>query len=124
MQHHSPFNHKPAVPSPGATVAPPVTTNNTTIASTSGWTFVPIRNGTAAPLTINLPSAPKAGQIISIADQLGNAGTYNITISGNGNNIVTYGAAASTYTLNADGASVSPLVWDSVNSEWVLFGVA
>jgi hypothetical protein len=42
----------------------------------------------SAPNTQNLPANPIKNQIIIVQDQGNNASTNNITISGNGNNIV------------------------------------
>jgi hypothetical protein len=41
----------------------------------------------AAPFTVNLPAAPTSGDTYTVKDALGNAGAFNITISGNGSNI-------------------------------------
>ena len=49
----------------------------------SGTVFVEA----AAPLTVNLPTAPQAGQLVTVKDGLGNAATYAITVAGNGRNI-------------------------------------
>ena len=41
-----------------------------------------IRNGTAAPITITLPTGPVSGQALKFKDAQGNAGTYAITLQG------------------------------------------
>ena len=40
-----------------------------------------IRNATAAPVTITLPTGPVAGQVLKFKDAAGNAGTYPITLA-------------------------------------------
>ena len=44
-------------------------------------------NTTSSAFTVNLPSSPSAGNIVSIADYAGTAATNNITIGRNGSNI-------------------------------------
>jgi hypothetical protein len=53
---------------------------------------VNVRNGTSASVTVTLPASPTAGQVLTVKDALGNAGTYPIiivsaagTIDGNAN---------------------------------------
>lgn len=41
----------------------------------------------AVPFTVNLPASPTAGDTYTVKDANGSAGTFNITVSGNGNNI-------------------------------------
>lgn len=41
----------------------------------------------AVPFTINLPASPTTGDTYTIKDANGSAGLFNITVSGNGNNI-------------------------------------
>lgn len=41
----------------------------------------------AAPFTITLPASPSTGDLYTVKDSVGNAGTNHITVSGNGNNI-------------------------------------
>jgi len=43
---------------------------------------VNIRNGTAGPITITMPTSPILGQRLRFKDILGNAGTYAITLAG------------------------------------------
>jgi len=53
---------------------------------------------TSGAFTITLPATPTTGQFFVIKDVSGNAGTNNITVSGNGNNID--GAATSVISTN------------------------
>lgn len=41
----------------------------------------------AVPFTVNLPTTPTSGDTYIVKDALGNAGAFNITVSGNGSNI-------------------------------------
>jgi hypothetical protein len=41
----------------------------------------------ATPFTVNLPATPTSGDTYIVKDALGNAGNFNITVSGNGSNI-------------------------------------
>jgi len=49
--------------------------------------FVRVENNTNAPITITLPPSPVASQEITLNDTYGNAGTYPVTITGNGPSI-------------------------------------
>lgn len=129
MHHARAFSLEPDSPGGGGTgggasIGTTIAATNTVIAAASGWVFYPIANGTNAAFVVKLPPTPSANQFVSIADILGNAGTYNITINGNGNNIMAYGTSAATFLLNANGATVNPLAWIASSSLWALFGVA
>ena len=56
--------------------------------------------------TINLPGTPIQGQTFIVKDRSANAATNNITVSGNGSNIIGSISAAS-QTINLNGASVT-----------------
>jgi len=58
----------------------PVTATPTTATSGTGY-FI---NTTGGAKTINLPASPSAGDIVSVKDYAGTAGTYAITIARNG----------------------------------------
>lgn len=77
-----------------------VTTTNLGV---SAGTEVIIVGAIASSITITLPSGPTAGDIYTIKDQLGNAATNNIIVSGNGNNI----DGVSSYTMNANYQSIT-----------------
>lgn len=49
--------------------------------------YVDVRNTANVPITVTLPSAPAAGDEITIKDTVGNATSYNITVNGAGKNI-------------------------------------
>jgi hypothetical protein len=49
--------------------------------------FVKVENSTSAPITIGLPASPFAGQEITVKDTIGNAGSYSVTVAGNGSTI-------------------------------------
>jgi hypothetical protein len=57
----------------------------------------------AAPFTITMPANPISGDTYQIKDTTGNAGTSNVTIAGNGNNI----DGASSFVLTSAYASVT-----------------
>lgn len=77
--------------------------------------FIGAITASAAP-TITLPAAPTNGEKHCVKDISANASSHNITISGNGNNIV--GAtSASTYTISNNGGSVE-LIYDGTNLLW------
>ena len=60
--------------------------NSTTAANDTDYTLRCVQSG---PITINLPSkGGNAGQILVIKDALGNAGTHNITLDGNGSDTI------------------------------------
>jgi hypothetical protein len=70
----------------GSTTTPPaVIVVSVTTPLPAGYAgFVRVENTAAAPITITLPANPTAGQDITIKDCVGNAGTYPITVAGNG----------------------------------------
>jgi len=62
-----------------------------TTAKTASFTAVSgegyFLNTTSSAITMTLPASPSAGDIVSVADYAGTAGTNNITIARNGSNI-------------------------------------
>jgi len=66
---------------------------------------------------INLPASPSAGEKHIVKDTSANASVHNITVSGNGNNIVGTTSAA-TQVISLNGAAVT-YVWSSVESLWL-----
>lgn len=69
----------------GTGSAPPMMVVNHTQALPADYRgFVRVENNTNAPITITLPASPVASQAIELVDCYGNAGTYPITITGNG----------------------------------------
>jgi hypothetical protein len=75
-----------------ATPAPPDLLPPQTLVVISSETLPAGFTGTAlveaaAPLTVTLPPAPSVGQTVTVKDALGNAGTYPITITGDGPSI-------------------------------------
>ena len=100
-----------------------VTANDTTLAALPGWQFYSIKNATAEAFNVNLPAEPASNQRVSLVDALNNAELYEITIDGNGNDIVAYGQAAqSSVSIDSNGGSLNPLSWDSVEGQWIQFG--
>jgi len=83
----------------------------TTSLGVSAGTEVIIVGAIASSVTITLPSGPTAGDIYTVKDQLGNAATKNIIISGNGNNI----DDNSSYTMNANYQSITVIF---ANGSW------
>lgn len=57
-----------------------------------------VNNTSAAPITVKLPAAPADGDWYEVSDVGGNANTYNITVNGNGHNIV----GAGTYVMKVN----------------------
>jgi len=92
----------------GRRIATTVTTTNLTVID--GYETI-IIGAITGSITITLPASPTAGDIYTIKDQLGNAATYNIIVSGNGNNI----DGVSSYTLNANYESINVLF---ANGTW------
>lgn len=82
-------------------ISPLVTVSGTTIQKSQ--LYIPIDNTTGAAFSINLPSGPVSGETHTIKDWLGNAGTYNISIQGNGDPV----DGLSAYALNFNYQSVS-----------------
>jgi hypothetical protein len=70
--------------------------------------FIGATTSSAAP-TITLVANPGKGMTQTIADISGNASVNNITVSGNGNNILGP-SSASTFVMNTNGASAT-FVW-------------
>lgn len=65
----------------------------------------------AGPFTVTLPAAPADGDEYTICDAAGNVGTSNVTISGNGVNIL----GAATYVMTINYQSVTVRYSSSVN---------
>jgi hypothetical protein len=59
-------------------------------------------NTSGGVLTITLPASPATGRTIVVADVGGSAGSQNITINGNGNNISNGAAVAATAPIDSD----------------------
>ena len=75
--------------------------------------FINVDTSSAAN-TITLEASPVAGRVLIIKDGSGNASTYNITISGNGNNI----DGTTPQTISADYQSIS-IIFNG--TEWSIF---
>jgi hypothetical protein len=70
-------------------------------------------NTSSSAITITLPSSPVTGEVHIVKDASANAATNNITVSGNGNNIVGT-TSASTQVVSLNGASVTYIYNGSV----------
>jgi hypothetical protein len=71
----------------------------------------------SAANTVTLPASPVNGQKHIVKDRSANAATFNITVSGNGHNIVGTTSAA-TQVISLNGASVT-YVYDSIGTVWL-----
>jgi hypothetical protein len=74
-----------------------------------GDDFIPV-NSSGGIITINLPGVPVIGKGYTIADVGGVAATNNITVSGNGHNIV----GAGTFVINVNWQTLT-VVFDGTN---------
>lgn len=92
----------------GRRIATNVKTASYTVTNTDEVIIV---GSLSSTVTITLPALPSAGDTYIIKDQGGSANSFNIVISGNGNNI----DGASTYTLNAKYESVTVVF---ANGSW------
>jgi hypothetical protein len=70
--------------------------------SVSATDFYLAVNSSGGAITITLPALATKGSHLIIADASGNAGTNNITVSGNGNNIAAYGSSAATQLITTN----------------------
>jgi hypothetical protein len=68
-------------------------------------------NTSGGAITVNLVGSPTAGRMFFIKDVSGNAGTNNITVSGNGNNI----DGSASYTLATNYAAITVVY---TGSQW------
>jgi len=84
----------------GRRVTTNVKTANYTITTSDEIILVGALSGS---ITITLPSGPTAGDIYAIKDQGGTAATFNIVVSGNGNNI----DGSSSYSINTNYQSIT-----------------
>lgn len=73
----------------------------------------------SAARAITLPASPTTNQWITIKDVTGSAGTNNITVSGNGHNIVGASSAA-TYVISQNGGSID-LQYSTSSTLWYVF---
>jgi hypothetical protein len=92
----------------GRRVKTTVTTTNLTVVD--GYEII-IVGTLIAGITVTLPASPTAGDIYTIKDQGGTSATFNIIVSGNGNNI----DGSSSYTLNSSYQSITVVF---ANSSW------
>lgn len=60
---------------------------STPIAVGSGSDEVVLVGTLGAPITVNLPASPFAGQYVVVKDAAGTAASWSVTVAGNGNNI-------------------------------------
>jgi len=94
-------------------------TTNTTLSSTSGasggYSYAIGVDSTDESITITLPPSPENGRVYSIIDIGGNASSNNITIDGNGKNII----GSSTVIMNNDYNSVQ-LIFSSNKDQWFI----
>jgi len=74
---------------------------------------------TTNPVTLTLPASPVHGQSYNIFDNLGSAGTNNITLDGGTKTINSPTTQATTYLIDNDYMGVS-LIFDSVTDAWHL----
>lgn len=79
--------------------------------------FYHVSVNTSAAITINLPASPADMQVIIIKDRTYNAGSNNITINGNGNDI----DSNSPYIINQSGGAVI-LKFSNANGNWEVIG--
>ena len=79
-----------------------------TTAKTAGFTGVSgvgyFINTTSGSITVNLPASPSAGDIMSVADYTGTAGTNNIIVGRNSSNI---NGAANDFTIFQNNGSIT-----------------
>lgn len=78
-----------------------------TVLSTDDFVPVDVSGGA---ITINLPAAPLQGKGFTIAHVAGSAGTNNITVNGNGHNIL----GAGTFIINTNFQTLT-VVFDGTN---------
>lgn len=76
---------------------------------------------TASARTVILPANPQDGQLYVIFDVELNALSNNITVDGNGHNILS-NISAATYTINMDGASIEIVFVGSGLDIWKITG--
>jgi hypothetical protein len=87
------------------------------ITDTAGLSIYLVNKTVGSSTTAMLPATPNTNQAVVVIDGKLDAATNNITINGNGHNIIANGASASTAVINVNGGAYS-LVWDNVNSVW------
>ena len=67
---------------------------------------IEVNNTSGAALSQPLPAAPTTGQVISVKDWGGNAGTYPITVLGNIDGVTNF-------VMNLNNQSIT-LYWDNI----------
>ena len=89
-----------------------ITAASSPVALLPSDSYVGINNTSGGALQVSLPSSPSSNQTITIADESGNAGTYNWTIKN--------GAGGTVGTVVANGGSISlhwtGAVWQQIYS--------
>jgi len=89
-----------------------VKTSTFTAASGEGY----FCNTTAGAFTLNLPSSPSVGDIVSLKDYAGTFSTNNLTLGRGGSNI---NGSASDFPLNSDGTALT-LVYADATKGWLI----
>lgn len=91
----------PTSQAPGRSIA--VTASTLQLVNTDG--YVGITNNAAAALEIDLPLYPSSNQVVKLADEGGNAGTYNWTVKWNSNTVGTVVVNSGFISLRWNGTS-------------------
>jgi len=73
-----------AAPPATAPAQTPVPVTGSTVLAPGFVGLILVANNTGGPVTITLPLSPVTGQRLTVKDILGNAGSYPITVAGNG----------------------------------------
>lgn len=102
------FNTKKFTTTIGRRVKTTTTTTNLTVTDSDEVIMIGTLSGI---VTITLPASPTDGDLYVVKDRDGSAAVYNITVSGNGNNI----DGLSTYLINTNYQSIS-LIFS--NGKW------
>lgn len=72
----------------GGTIVSGITIHDTTLLSANFWGDVWVDNTTAGAIIVTLPPDPASGQRVLVKDATGNAGTYTITVEGDGGDLI------------------------------------
>ena len=74
---------------------------------------------TTGPVTLTLPVSPALNDVVSVSDATGNAGTNNVTVNGNGKNVI--GDTTLTLDINWSAATI---VFINATIGWIFKSVA
>lgn len=106
---------KAIISTPGVTATAYVSINTINVPAQPNNYIVIVDN--SAPTTVNLPANPANNQVVEVQDGGMNAGTFPITIQGNGHNLNSPNGVGTAYEIGQNGTSAH-FTWQGILGTW------